>query len=1746
MEEQIRNIENEQENMKAEIKTNSDKMDIMMKMLEKLTERFPDASTSTPPVTEIKTPSPQTPVVKQTEKEEPSEGDEEINMFGAQTNVKGPRSEKSTRRESMYEQQMRKATESAEVITKSITVPAPTFKMSAIKVKNVISFLESLQNYIDTYRTEPSMYSVVADVCREKIIAEYHELSPNKFSKLKIAQITYYLKDMLKPVTKSQFSELIRKNVIFDLPDNFHPTINNFDYFYGALLKYKAMYIRVYELLTPADEDDALELVPDCTNKDNGLIKLFNTPIPYGFGKTVFGNMTNKKYSNIVEYINGFLFVAQDFHKVSRLACAKQPYEDIDWTRNISYKSSSKSEHNNSNNYGNNKSLSALSELHCYDDDYEEIQDELAAMQPHANDNKKALPCYSLTMYNDCTRDGCNFSHSTEVIAAVREKIKNFTYVAKPKPKLEILRRPVQEVSNMNQSDEEERPNFSLGRFPCGEINTRDPLASVEQLEGEVLAVMPDAKKRSAVIRNAKILFDDGVELSAPRSLFDSGANSASYINKSFVEKHPELQRLLQRCPDTNHEVFLATENTKATVTHYLKLQVQILDEFGDLHFAKLKFNVLPLSMNDLIIGWPDIVGHFGRLFIDMVLAAMKQAREYVQTIEPEPPPIWMEELRYPWSMPIDEHAPEDEDTPMPCSFPEVLHFMEMSPEQAHAEFLDQFEKHISPGFAAATPVCEWLREEGYKAFVPQSWDGINGLEPLELNWKPTLPVSMKPRARPVNPRIFDVAHKEFTRLAGYMYRPSDSPICSPLVVAPKATSPFVRLCGDYVDVNKHVDTGHTYIHRVIQEFDKAGKFSMYVDLDLTNAFHQIKLGPVTSRNLSIQTVWGQVEPMFLPEGVAPASGVLHKTMCDIFAECDEWSIVLFDNILLLAHDYNDAFEKLKKVVGICVQRNLYLKFSKSWLGFDEVTFFGYLVKKGTYEMSAERKASIMKIERPHSAKGMQSFLGASVFFKNHVQNYSEMCALLNDMTHKTFVWDANSWTPVLVKAFEDFKKALSECKELHIPDYNLRWELRADASMHGIGWALIQFAPQPDGTEEEQVITFGSEKFSGPATRWTTIEQECYALFRAIFKLQYYLRGKSFTLATDHNNLRWMEQSLVPKIIRWRIFMQSFDFVLRHIIGKNNNLADWLSRQGLQQMAVLFMIEEEYIQQRERCEVLMGILSETQEDMLDHSHGHRMGHPGTRGTYRNLNKHFPGHGISYQVVADYVNGCWVCQKDRLQGKSDRLASHYRTIMPEHPRKRVGVDTLVITPADMYGFCYLIVITVIASGLTILYAAKDKKAETMADALFKFFIHFGVYEELVSDPGSDLTSDVVEHLNKYLGIRHVFSLVDRHQSNGVEGKNKLILRYLKATLADDRVQDRWSEPRILGLVGFILNDEVYSETGISPFTYHFGSKDSPYFKLAQNAVADSEKDEYLKALDADLQLVRKVAHDHRSALVAARRGNQTDENQNKYQAGDFVLFELPKDRPRETKLTYKFEGPYKVIEQRHNDVECKHMNTGVVKKFHVDSLKIFHGDEATARQAARLDFDQHVIKKIVNYRGDPDRRTTMEFEVLFEDGTKKWLTYTMDLFDSIPFEDYCNQHPQLVPLQFSAVQAQNYIRKMNEKVIECAKPGQVAYLDLRWFSDAWYRSLNLPRTGEVVHVLKVEFKEFTRKERKINILVELTGDKFSLSHFVVYAYLHRRVLDATMVLVDKQFAQQYPQVLPDATRQALLKKWSRK
>ena len=55
--------------------------------------------------------------------------------------------------------------------------------------------------------------------------------------------------------------------------------------------------------------------------------------------------------------------------------------------------------------------------------------------------------------------------------------------------------------------------------------------------------------------------------------------------------------------------------------------------------------------------------------------------------------------------------------------------------------------------------------------------------------------------------------------------------------------------------------------------------FKIFLDIDMTNSFHQFPLTELSSQRLAIQSPCGLVEPIFLPEGVSPASGHLQWTM---------------------------------------------------------------------------------------------------------------------------------------------------------------------------------------------------------------------------------------------------------------------------------------------------------------------------------------------------------------------------------------------------------------------------------------------------------------------------------------------------------------------------------------------------------------------------------------------------------------------------------------------------------------------------------------------------------------------------------------------------------------------------------------------------------------------------------------------------------------------------------------------------
>ena len=56
-------------------------------------------------------------------------------------------------------------------------------------------------------------------------------------------------------------------------------------------------------------------------------------------------------------------------------------------------------------------------------------------------------------------------------------------------------------------------------------------------------------------------------------------------------------------------------------------------------------------------------------------------------------------------------------------------------------------------------------------------------------------------------------------------------------------------------------------------------------------------------------------------------------------------------------------------------------------------------------------------------------------------------------------------------------------------------------------------------------------------------------------------MAGKHFTIRTDHNNLIFLNNAGSKKVLNWKLSIQHLDFVIEHIKGKDNIVADLFSR---------------------------------------------------------------------------------------------------------------------------------------------------------------------------------------------------------------------------------------------------------------------------------------------------------------------------------------------------------------------------------------------------------------------------------------------------------------------------------------------------------------------------------------------------------------------------------------------------------
>jgi hypothetical protein len=240
-------------------------------------------------------------------------------------------------------------------------------------------------------------------------------------------------------------------------------------------------------------------------------------------------------------------------------------------------------------------------------------------------------------------------------------------------------------------------------------------------------------------------------------------------------------------------------------------------------------------------------------------------------------------------------------------------------------------------------------------------------------------------------------------------------------------------------------------------------------------------------------------------------------------------------------------------------------------------------------------------------------------------------------------------------------------------------------------------------------------------------------------------------------------------------------------------------------------------------------------------------------------------------------------------------------------------------------------------------------------------------------------------------------------------------------------------------------------------------------------------------------------------------------------------------KPRPTKLTPRFYGPFVVISQIKNDVTCKHVNLGDIKVIHVSRLKIFHGTLDEATRVALVDKDQSFVNSIVAYKGDPFSRSFMEFEVHWSDDTFSWVPYSEDIASTVHFETFCRAHSELVVLLSDAKTAARLISTWKRQPVTDVRSGDIRYVLLRWFGSViWYNSLPLPDLFRVRYVVRFEYRQNfpKRKYPIIDAFAPVFNTVYSVNTIFTQFYGNNPDLDPannpSVVLVDAALLARYP------------------
>jgi hypothetical protein len=271
---------------------------------------------------------------------------------------------------------------------------------------------------------------------------------------------------------------------------------------------------------------------------------------------------------------------------------------------------------------------------------------------------------------------------------------------------------------------------------------------------------------------------------------------------------------------------------------------------------------------------------------------------------------------------------------------------------------------------------------------------------------------------------------------------------------------------------------------------------------------------------------------------------------------------------------------------------------------------------------------------------------------------------------------------------------------------------VKCDASGYAIGGVLSQ---------DDRPVAYFSEKLDEAKLKYSTYDKEFYAIIQALKKWRHYLIPKEFVLYSDNHALQFVSQQekLNQKHAKWVEYMQNFTFVIKHISGTANKVADALSRKclllqefrvktlGFENLKDMYAGDADFGEAYEAAEnpvlrdrspwidymIQDGLLfrgnqlcipnCSMRENLVKEKHsGGLAGHFGHDKTFAKLSESYFWPGMRADVKR-FVDRCRICQHSK--GRKQNAGFYQPLPIPERPWEAISMDFVLGLPRTQRG-----------------------------------------------------------------------------------------------------------------------------------------------------------------------------------------------------------------------------------------------------------------------------------------------------------------------------------------------------------------------------------------------------------------------------------------------------------------------------